>query len=161
MSSTTQIISKRRTASLKLLVGTAAVFVMVGGADASTIIDKKLAQFGIEPRVTCGKWAKPWPGAKICIGTGRTEFLQHDFHLVVDGPEPEGAVRQVLEEATAAAVSAALATGIATPTLEPGSRIGAALASAKAAFVSYLAVRGMERFITQYDIRITHDTYWS
>jgi hypothetical protein len=122
MSNITQIVANSRTSWLKLLVSTAALFAMVGGADAATIIDKKLGQFGSEPRLTCGKWAKPWPGAKICIGTGRTEFLQHDFHLVVDGPEPVAAVRNVLEEATAAAVTAALATGIATPTLDPGSR---------------------------------------
>jgi hypothetical protein len=35
------------------------------------------------------------------------------------------------------------------------------LAAAKTAFVGYLTVRGMERLITQYDIRIIHDTYWS
>ena len=161
MSNITQIVTNNSTSWLKLLVSTAALFAMVGGADAATIIDKKLGQFGIEPRLTCGKWAKPWPGAKICIGTGRTEFLQHDFHLVVDGPETEAAVRKVLEEATAAAVTAALATGIATPTVDPASRIGAALAAAKTAFVGYLTVRGMERLITLYDIRITHDTYWS
>ena len=141
--------------------GTSALFLMVATADAATIVDKKLAQFGIEPRLTCGKWVKPWHGAKICIGTGRTEFLQHDFHLVVDGPEPEAAVRQVLEEATAAAAAAALGTGIATPTLDPASRIGAALAAAKATFVGYLAARGFERLISQYDIRVTHDTFWS
>jgi hypothetical protein len=44
---------------------------------------------------------------------------------------------------------------------DPGSRIGAALAAAKTAFVGYLTVRGMERLITQYDIRIIHGTYWS
>jgi len=146
---------------LKLLASAVALLATVGGVHASTIVDKKLAQFGIEPRVTCGKWAKPWPGAKICVGTGRMEFLQHDFHLVVNGPEAEVAVRNVLEKATAAAVSAALATGIATPTSDPASRVGAALAAAKTVFVGYLTVRGMERLLTQYDIRITHDTYWS
>lgn len=130
-------------------------------ANAAPIVDRKLAQFGIEPRLTCGKWAYPWPGSKICIGTGRTEWLQHDFHLVVDGPEPEAAVRNVLEEATAAAAAAALATGIATPTLDPGSRVAAAFAAAKAAFISYVTVRGMERLISQYDIRIDHRTFWS
>jgi hypothetical protein len=153
--------ANNRASGLKLLASTVALLATVGSVHAATIVDKKLGQFGIEPRVTCGKWAKPWPGAKICVGTGRLEFLQHDFHLVVSGPEPEVAVRKVLEEATAAAVSAALATGIATPTPDPASRIGAALAAAKTAFVGYLTVRGMERLLTQYDIRITHDTYWS
>ncbi|MCS3496185.1 hypothetical protein M2189_004855 [Bradyrhizobium japonicum] len=157
----TQIDSNNRAGWLKLLISTAGLCAMVGNADAATIVNTKLGQFGIEPRLTCGKWAKPWHGAKICIGTGRTEFLQHDFHLVVDGPEAEAAVRKVLEEATTAAVTAALATGIVTPTADPGSRIGAALAAAKAAFVGYLTVRGMDRLVTQYDIRITHDTFWS
>lgn len=130
-------------------------------ANAAPLIDKKLAQFGLEPRLTCGKWAKPWRGAKICVGAGRTEFLQHDFHLMVDGPPPEQAVRKLLEEAVAASVSAALATGIATPTPDPASRIGAALAAAKATFVTYLTARGMQHLLGQYNVRITHDTFWS
>jgi hypothetical protein len=159
MSNNTQ--NNNRASWLKLFASTATLFAMVGNADAAMIVNKKLGQFGLEPRVTCGKWIKPWHGAKICIGTGRTEFLQHDFHLVVDGPEAEAAMRKVLEEAAAAAVTAAVATGIATPTPDPASRIGAALAAAKTAFVGYLTVRGMERLLTLYEIRVTHDTFWS
>ena len=134
---------------------------LTGPARAAPIYDRKLAQFGIEPRVPCGKWAYPWPGAKICVGPGAVEFLQHDFHLVIDGPAPEAAVRQTLEEAFQAALAAALATGIAVPTPDPASHVGAALVAAKSAFVSYLAVRGLERLIAQYNVRVTHDTYWS
>lgn len=73
---------------LKTAVAAIALLAVVSGADAATIVDTKLAQFGLEPRLTCDKWAKPWPGAKICVGTGRTEFLQHEFHLLVEEPEP-------------------------------------------------------------------------
>lgn len=134
---------------------------MSASADAGTIVDRKIAQFGLEPRLTCGKWVYPWPGAKVCIGTGHTEFLQHDFRLVIDGPEPDAAVRKVLEEAITAAVAAALGTGIGTPTPDPASRVAAALVAAKAAFVSYLTARGTERLLSQYDIRIDHRTFWS
>jgi hypothetical protein len=161
MSNINLVVKKGGANYIKLLAGAGSLFAMVASANAATIVDKKLAQFGIEPRVTCGKWVYPWPGAKICVGTGRTEFLQHDFHLVVDGPEPEAAVRKVLEEATAGAAAAALATGIATPSLDPVSRVTAALAAAKTAFVSYVTVRGMERILSQYDIRIDHRTFWS
>jgi hypothetical protein len=105
-----QIVTMSRASRPKLLASAAALFAMVGAADAATIVDRKLAQFGIEPRLTCGKWVKRWQGDKICVGGGRTEFLQHNFHLVVDGPGHEAAGRKVLEEAGAAAVTAALAT---------------------------------------------------
>ena len=161
MSKIGKTVTNDRASCLKLLASTGVLFGMVCSAGAGTIVDKKLAQFGLEPRITCGKWVYPWRGAKICVGTGRTEFLQHDFHLVVEGPEPQVAVRKILEEASAAAAAAALATGIATPTLDPASRIAAALAAAKTAFVAWLAGRGMEGLLNQYNIRVTHDTYWS
>lgn len=148
------------TKAMKAAVTGISLLAIVAGANAATIVDKKLAQFGLEPRVTCGKWAKPWPGAKICVGFGKTELLQHDFHLVIEGPEPSDAVRKVLEEAGAVAAAAALGTGLATP-LDPGSRLDAALAAAKTAFVGYLATRGLEQLLSQYSIRVTHDTYWS
>ena len=69
-------------------------------------------------------------------------------------------MRKVLEEAGAVAAAAALGTGLATP-LDPGSRVGAALAAAKTAFVGYLAASGLQQLLSQYSIRVTHDTYWS
>lgn len=133
-------------------------------AQAALIVDKKIAQFGLEPRVKCVKWASgkwPWGGGwKTCIGH-KTEFLQHKFHLVVDGPNPEAAARRLLEEAAAVAVSAAVGTGIATPSPEPAARIAAAVTAAKTAFVGYLGARGAERLISQYSLKIKHLTSWS
>lgn len=144
-----------------ILSGAMAISLFSGSANAASVVNKKLGQFGIEPRLTCGKWAYPWPGAKICIGPGATEWLQHEFHLVVDGPQPEEAVRRLLEEAVAAAASAAIGAGLITPSPEPGGRVAAALAAAKVAFIGYLAARGSERLIGQYEMRIDHRTFWS
>ena len=133
-------------------------------ANGAPLVDKKLAQFGLEPRLACVKWASgnwPWGGGwKTCIGH-KAEFLQHDFHLVVEGPPPEGAIRQVLEEAVAVAAAAAIGTGLAVPSPEPASRVAAGLAAAKVAFIGYLKARGLERLITQYDMRLDHRTFWS
>ena len=67
----TNIVRNITKRTIKSVVGAAVLVGMVGGAHAATIVDKKIAQFGIEPRVTCGKWVKPWAGAKICIGRDR------------------------------------------------------------------------------------------
>jgi hypothetical protein len=142
------------------LAAGACLAAMTAQTMAAPIVDKKLGQFGLEPRFACVKWAKPWPGAKICIGH-KVEFLQHSFHLVVNGPKAEEAVRKVLGEAVAAAATAAVGAGLLTPSPEPAARIGAAVAAAKAAFVGYLAARGMERLLSMYDLRIDHRTYWS
>ncbi|RWK53154.1 hypothetical protein [Mesorhizobium sp.] len=138
---------------------------VISSVHAAVIFDKKLGQFGFEPREVCVKWASgkwPWPikgGWKTCVGW-KIEFLQHAFHLVIDGPEPEGAIRHVLAEAATVAATAAAATGIGTPA-DPASRVAAALTAAKAAFVVYLKARGLERLLTQYDVRVDHRTFWS
>jgi hypothetical protein len=138
---------------------------VVSPANAVVIFDKKLGQFGLEPRDVCVKWASgkwPWSikgGWKTCVGW-KIEFLQHAFHLVIDGPDPEEAIRQILAEAGTVAATAAAATGIGTPA-DPAARVAAALAAAKAAFVVYLKARGLERLVTQYDVRVDHRTFWS
>lgn len=136
-------------------------------AKAAISIDKRIGQFGLEMRFEgCGKWASgnwPWPargGWKVCISPN-AQFLQHDFHLVVNGPDADESLRKVLDEALAVAASAAIGTGLLTPSPEPAARIGAALAAAKTAFVGYLSARGLERLLTQYDIRVDQRTFWS
>jgi hypothetical protein len=146
----------------RYMMATTAAAVVISatvGANAATLIDKKLGQFGLEPRLgDCVKWASgdwPWPlkgGWKTCIGW-KTEFLQHDFHLIVQGPPPEPAVRQILEEAAAAAAAAAIGTGVLTP-VDPASRVAAAL-------VGYLTTRGLERLVAEYDVHVDHRTFWS
>lgn len=147
-----------------LLLASAATIAMLGSnpASAATIVDQHLGTFGspIEWRTTCAKWAKPWPGSKICIGH-KYENLQHKFVLRVTGPEADAAAKRVLEEALGAAAAAAVGAGIVTPSPEPAARVGAALAAAKTAFVGYLSARGFERLISQYDINLDHQTYWS
>jgi hypothetical protein len=139
--------------------------VMASASNAATSIDKKVGQFGLEARVEgCGKWASgkwPWGGRwKVCIGPNM-QFLQHDFHLVVNGPDADESIRKVLDEALGVAVSAAIGTGLLTPSPEPAARIGAALAAAKMAFLGYLASRGLQQLLDQYDIRLEHRTFWS
>ena len=151
-------------AALAIALGTSAG---VPAAHAAVNIDKRLGQFGLETRFEgCSKWASgnwPWPargGWKVCVSPNM-QFLQHDFHLVIVGPDADEGVRKVLEEAVAAATSAAVGTGLLTPSPEPAARIGAALAAAKAAFVGYLSARGLQQLLNQYDLRVEQRTYWS
>jgi hypothetical protein len=134
-------------------------------ASAALDIEKKIGEFGspVEWRTECVKWASgnwPWGGGwKTCVGH-KYQNLQHSFILVAKGPNADQAAAQVLQEAIGAAVAAAVGTGILTPSPEPTARIAAALVAGKQAFVGYLAGRGFERLVSQYDLRIDHRTHW-
>ena len=104
-----------------------------------------------------GPGGKGW---KVCISPNM-QFLQHDFHLVVNGPDADESVREVLNEALGVAASAAIGASLLTPSPEPAARIGTALAAAKTAFVGYLASRGLQRVLDQYDIRLEQRTFRS
>ncbi|WP_224549379.1 hypothetical protein [Mesorhizobium sp. CA16] len=130
-------------------------------AESRVIVERKIAHFGspVEWRLRCVKWAKPWPGAKICIGHAY-ENLQHKFYLRVTGPEADEALKNQIAKALEVAAAAAIATGIATPSPEPMARVAAALAAAKIAFVGYLSSVGLKDFVRQYEIRIDHEAGW-
>lgn len=119
---------------------------------------RKLAQFGIEPKLECVNWTRIF-GADQCIGHA-VKFLQHEFTLIANGPDLDQAVRPVLEKALGLAASAAISTGMLTPSPEPAARISAAIAAGKAAFVGYLAAHGLEQIAAKYEIRIDHRTFW-
>jgi hypothetical protein len=129
--------------------------------------ERKLGQFGspIEWRTTCVKWASgkwPWStkgGWKTCVGH-KYENLQHEFFLILSGPDIDQAAKQVLQEALGVAAAAAVAAGLLTPSPEPIGRIAAALTAAKTAFMGYLAARGLERLTMQYKLKIDHRTHW-
>jgi len=143
------------------VLGAALAIFASTAASAAPVLERHLGTFGspVEWRLECVKWAKPWPGAKICVGHAY-QNLQHKFVLRVDGPSADEAVINVLREALAASAAAAAGAGILTPSPEPAGRVAAALAAAKTAFVGYLAARGLERLINQYRVVIDHQTYW-
>lgn len=129
---------------------------------AGTIVDRKIAQFGLEIGAECVNWARgdwPWPmrgGWRTCIGH-RYFFQQHGFFLKVDGPDNvEATIRSTLEQAAVVSATAAVATGLAVPTPDPASRVGAALTAAKIAFVGFLTERGLEHLISQYSVTVRH-----
>ena len=129
--------------------------VLVPAAIAGVSIEKKVAHFA-DPtagtRTRCAKWAKPWPGSKICIGHAY-EVMDRKFYIVVKGPDADKAAMRLLNEALVAAASAAVGAGVSTSG-------AAALPAAKAAFVSYLSARGAERLVSQYNISLDHRTSW-
>ncbi|MFG1480780.1 hypothetical protein V5F53_19295 [Xanthobacter sp. V4C-4] len=127
-------------------------------------IERKLMQFGLEPRFECDNWKTihwPWPakGSKeVCLG-GRIGFLQHEIFLVINGPgSPEEATRKLLEEAGMAAISAGVGTFMASPSPEPFTRAAAAASVAKSTFMAYLSLRGLEQLASQYKIEIQDRT---
>lgn len=130
-------------------------------ADSTVLLERKIADFGspVEWRLRCVKWAKPWPGAKICVGHAY-ENLQHKFFLRVTGPQPEEAAKEEIFKALEVAAAAAIATGIATPSPEPTARVAAAFAAAKTAFIGYLASAGLAGLATQYQIQLDHEAGW-
>jgi hypothetical protein len=123
--------------------------------------EQRIGQFGspVEWRTQCANWIKIF-GTDQCIGHAY-QNLQHDFTLVLDGPDVDQAVKQVLIEALGIAASAAVNAGVLTPDPTPGAaRIPAAIAAGKLAFVGYLSARGLQELVSQYDIRINHRTFW-
>lgn len=148
-------------AGLSMLAAVTGAQVAPAHAETRVIVERKIAHFGspVEWRTRCVKWAKPWPGAKICIGHAY-DNLQHKFYLRVAGPEAEDALKNQIVKALEIAAAAAVATGIATPSPELAARVAAALAAAKTAFVGYLASVGLKDFVSQYDIRLDHETGW-
>lgn len=124
-------------------------------ANAGVSIEKKVAHFA-DPtagtRTRCAKWAKPWPGSKICVGHAY-EVMDRKFYIVVKGPDADRAVMNLLNEALVAAAAAAVGAGVSTSG-------AAALPAAKTAFVGYLSTRGAQRLISQYSISFDHRTSW-
>lgn len=124
-------------------------------AMAGVSIEKKVAHFA-DPtagtRTRCAKWAKPWPGAKICVGHAY-EVMDRKFYITVKGPDADQAVMRLLQEALVAAATAAVGAGVATSG-------AAALPAAKTAFVGYLTAQGAERLVSQYSIGLDHRTSW-
>lgn len=61
--------------------------------EKSTVLKKKLARWKDpftlpKSRVSCSKWAKPWPGSKICVGHKvQWRWMYCDVSLVVSGPD--------------------------------------------------------------------------
>ncbi|MBB1492938.1 hypothetical protein H5395_15720 [Paracoccus sp. MC1854] len=110
-------------------------------ASNTEIINKKIASWKdpLTPphvKLTCVKWAYPWPGAKICIGH-KYEFrwMYCEVRLVVTGPSADGlknVVNDCLQTSAVVAAAAAIIAAVGTG--------GAALPAAKAAFLKIFEI---------------------
>jgi hypothetical protein len=115
-----------------------------GAAEANAFLYKKTLAKWKDPltlphsRMSCAKWAKPWPGAKICIGHKyQWQFMYCKVDLTVSGPTFDGAKKAVTDcLATGAAVGAA--AGIIAVVGTGGSALPAAMNAFASTFESCL-----------------------
>lgn len=140
-----------------IVVGTGMLIgcICVSTANAETNIEKKLFQFGgPETRTRCIKELKT-KGIPACTVHGwevkcddtwiitctefATDFMQHEFFLVVSGPDAPEALKQTLTNAVEHALAAAIAAAVATPG-EVAVKTTAAIAAFKITFAADLAV---------------------
>lgn len=145
-------------------------------AYAETNVDKKLFQFGgPETRTRCIKELKT-KGVPACTVKGfevtcddtwivactewATDFMQHEYFLVVTGPDAPDALKQTLTRAVEHALTAAIAAAVATPG-EITARSAAAIATFKVTFAADLAVEpilaGMK---DQFHLSLRQESHW-
>ena len=108
------------------------------------------------PRVSCAKWAYPWPGAKICIGHKyQWQFMECSLYLVVTAPDGRDLKRAVERALRTGAVAAALAALVAAAVGGP-----AGVAAAKEAFlIAFNAALTVE--ITDATVSLDQRCNWS
>lgn len=132
----------------------------VNVATAAPHFEKKILHFnGPEVKAECRKWAKPWKGAKICVGHAY-KFMAHEFYLVAEGPQVNEAVTRVVRDAAATAIATGAAVAAATPG-EIGIKASTGLAAAKVAFSRALSASALTRAVAgQYSIRLVGRHHW-
>lgn len=123
-------------------------------------MERKVGQFGgPEMKLECSKWAKPWPGAKICIGH-TYKFKQHAFFIEVNTPNLEKEVEQALRRAFERSMIAALAAAAATPG-EVAIKSAAAFAAFKATlYASMSADTLLQSIRNKVSAKLDHRSYW-
>ena len=147
-----------------------------GDVSAKTRIENKLFQFGgPETRGKCVKELKtkgvpvcrakgfkikckqPW--VKTCIGA-KVEFKQHEFFLVVTGPDLNNAAEQALREATEKALAAGVAAAAAAPG-EASAKIAAGYAVFYKTLMTLLAAEPLLASVKdKFKIAITEKGHW-
>lgn len=96
-------------------------------------------------RMECVKWAKPWPGAKICVGHKyQWQWMYGHLWLTITLAEPADIAQAINESLRDAAVAACIA-GI----LGAVSTGGAAFEAARDAFVAVFEVSLAKRITTK------------
>lgn len=152
------------------------LLVVAGAASAETRIERKLFQLGgPETRTRCINELKTkgLPACRVenwnltCDDTWiitcsewATDFQQHEFFLVVTGPDVADALKQTLTTAVERSFVAAIAAAAATPG-EVTIKTAAAITAFKLTFATELAVEPLLAAVKdQYQLGLQQKEFW-
>lgn len=108
------------------------------------------------PWVSCAKWAKPWPGAKICVGHNyRWKYMDCRLFAHITTPKPE----LLLDRAKAAVEQAAVKTAL-VELLKGAASGGASASTAGATFVALLTDE-LKKVVDSPSIKLDQACGWS
>jgi hypothetical protein len=108
------------------------------------------------PWVSCSKWAKPWPGAKICVGHAyRWKYMDCRLFVKVTTPKPE----VLLDRLKAAVQQAAVKTALAE--LLKGVATGGASTSTAGATFTVLLTDELKKVVDDPKVGLDQSCGWS